>query len=202
MAAANVGADGLDLRTDPQGSAVFSACGHYRYDLTCEFEEPGTLFDGGEATRGTVCWVLANPETADEAVLDPTLTRCAKFSRAWGFSSMVIPNVLAYRATDPKAVVAAARDGVDDVGPAHDAYLARRAGIELVVGCGAFGLVAARASRVLQLLGPEGLCCVGRNRDDSPRHSLYLPASAGLVPFDPEARDGGTVAAARSHARQ
>ena len=129
-------------------------------------ERAARLFGGGGATRGTVLWVLANPSVADEAVLDPTLTRCAGFSRAWGFSSMVVRNVLAYRATDPRAVVAAARDGIDVVGPENDAHLARREGIDLVVvGWGAFSLEAARAPRVVELLERGDLCCLGRNRD-------------------------------------
>lgn len=194
----------LDVRRGPVGSAVFSACGRYRYELTRDLEAPARLFGEAEATRGTVCWVLANPSVADEAVLDTTLTRCAGYSRAWGFSAMVVRNVLAYRATDPKVVVAAARDGADVVGPANDAYLARREGIELVVvGWGAFGLVAARAPRVVELLGRKDLYCLGRNRDGSPRHPLYLPASAELEPFDPSARDGrAKVAAARSRAHR
>ena len=85
----------LDVRRGPAGSAVFSACGRYRYELTRDLEAPARLFGEAEATRGTVCWVLANPSVADEAVLDTTLTRCAGYSRAWGFSAMVVRNVLA-----------------------------------------------------------------------------------------------------------
>ncbi len=189
----------LDRRSGPEGSAVFSACGRYRYELTRRLGEGQRLFEVGGALRGAVRWVLLNPSSADEAVLDPTLTRCWAFSRTWGFAAMIVHNLFAWRSSDPRAMAAAARKGADVVGPANDAFLAGFEEAELtVVGWGGFALAASRARRVAELLCGGSTYCLGRNLDGSPRHPLYLASSTRLEPYTFVDADGqATLAASR-----
>jgi len=72
-------------------SAVLSDCGTYRYSLTRRWS-PGPLLG----------WVMLNPSRADALVDDPTIRRCVGFARRWGFAGIVVRNLYALRATDPR----------------------------------------------------------------------------------------------------
>ena len=75
----------------PQGDAMFSGCGRYRYRLTREL--------GGKLTLTVV---MLNPSTADGSADDPTIRRCKGFAKDWGYGRLVIVNLYAFRATDPR----------------------------------------------------------------------------------------------------
>ena len=73
-------------------SAEISPCGLYRYSLTRKWE----------AWKGTVNFIMLNPSTADAQEDDPTIRRCIGFAKAWGYGGIVVTNLFAYRATNPK----------------------------------------------------------------------------------------------------
>ena len=146
--------------------ATFSPNRRYRYRLWRRWAE-------GRA----VLWVMLNPSTADEHVLDPTLRRCAAFARAWGFGRFDVCNLFALRSTDPKAIYTAA----DPVGPGNDDEIVNAAmDADLVlVGWGVHGEFQARAEAVTtKLLGAcPAVWCLGLSKDGHPKHPLYLPAA-------------------------
>lgn len=114
-----------------------------------------------------------NPSTADEAVDDPTVRRCIGFARAWGFGGLVMLNLFAFRATDPREMKAAA----DPVGPANDAWLRQQTSLRRVLcAWGAHGGHLNRSRRVGHLLADRDLVCLGRTAAGFPRHPLYLRA--------------------------
>lgn len=123
-----------------------------------------------------------NPSTADETTDDPTIRRCVGFARRWGFARLKMVNLYALRATDPKALYAIHGD---IVGLDNDCTLAKVIGGSDLVVC-AWGTHAShidgfRASRVLRLIAAPH--CLGRNKDGSPKHPLYLPADTDPQPF-------------------
>jgi hypothetical protein len=68
---------------------------------------------------------MLNPSTADERSDDPTIRKCVGFSKRWGFSSMVVTNLFAFRATDPKDLHALLKvDYVRAVGGGNDEAIA------------------------------------------------------------------------------
>lgn len=77
--------------------AVFSECRKYRYSLTRDLGQPGP----------PCMFIMLNPSTADETVLDPTIRRCRNFAVRWGFGRLIIANLFAYRATKPQDMKAA-----------------------------------------------------------------------------------------------
>lgn len=52
-----------------------------------------------------VAFVMLNPSTADETVLDPTLRRCEDYAERWGFSGFEVANLFALRSTDPDGLL-------------------------------------------------------------------------------------------------
>lgn len=51
---------------------------------------------------GVVNFIMLNPSTADDVFDDATIRRCIGFAKRWGFSGLVVTNLFAYRATQPK----------------------------------------------------------------------------------------------------
>ncbi|MEX2446608.1 MAG: DUF1643 domain-containing protein [Dehalococcoidia bacterium] len=150
-------------------SASFSRDGRYRYSLR-------RSWDAGPH----VVWVMLNPSRATAEEDDPTLRRCAGFSRRWGFGSLEVVNLFAAVATEPADL----RRFEDPVGPANDRALrAALVGADLVVaawGAGHGGLLG-RAARVRRRL--DGAWCLGVTASGDPRHPLRLPAGLPLVPL-------------------
>lgn len=125
-------------------------------------------------------WIMLNPSTADARQLDPTLRRCQAFSIAWGCDGFDVVNIFSLRSPKPAALYQAA----DPVGPHNDRIIlaaAREAAI-VVAGWGTHGAHLNRAREVETMLaGVVRLECLGHNRDGSPRHPLYVPATTPLV---------------------
>lgn len=156
----------LKLAEDVSGGAAFSPCGRYRPLLTRDLA-------GGE---GTILWIGMNPSTAAADVDDPTVRRETDFSRRWGFQRFVKANVMDFRATQPKDLLA---EGVtprsDDNLPIIRAEAAKAARIML-----AFGALHPRlahfGTEVVAALREDGreLLCLGLTKAGAPRHPLYM----------------------------
>ncbi|MCU7816788.1 MAG: DUF1643 domain-containing protein [Candidatus Thiodiazotropha sp. (ex Rostrolucina anterorostrata)] len=76
--------------------AVLSPDRDYRYSLwrIWQPDDPYALFIG------------LNPSTADEYENDPTIRRCIRFAKDWGFGGLYMANLFAIRATKPKIMKA------------------------------------------------------------------------------------------------
>jgi hypothetical protein len=152
-------------RPEVSRTAVLSEDGRYRYELRRAWDP----------LAPTVLWVMLNPSTADDRQDDPTIRRVVGFSRAWGFGTVVVVNLFAYRATDPHALLQADAP----VGPANDDTLrlwAPRAA-EVIA---AWGLVPKRLRwRIPQARAALGrtMTCLGTTKEGDPRHPLYVPTT-------------------------
>ncbi|WP_104525490.1 DUF1643 domain-containing protein [Blastococcus atacamensis] len=130
----------------------------------------------------TVVWVLLNPATGDtERRRRPTLDRCIGRSRDMGATGLLIVNLFAYRHTDPRMI----RSTADPVGPAGDDALRAFTGAAAttVAAWGSHGSWRGRSSHVAPLLADP--VCLGTTAGGEPRHPLYVPADAPLVPWRP-----------------
>lgn len=149
--------------------ARFSRCKAYRYSLEREW-------DGG---TGHVVFIGLNPSTADHQRDDPTIRRCVRFARDWGFSSMEIVNLFAFRATLPSDLKQAA----DPIGKYNNRWIKKafqRA--DLTVACwGNDGVYQNRAEKVIRKL--PGLHCIDMNQSLQPAHPLYLKANLEPKPI-------------------
>lgn len=83
-----------------------------------------------------VLFVMLNPSNADAHTDDPTIRRCIRFAKSWGYTGMRVVNLVAYRATDPNGMyswLATAGTGALRENEQHVLAAARRKDVELVV---------------------------------------------------------------------
>lgn len=148
-------------------SAVFSDGGDYRYALGRVWDKdlPPAVFIG------------LNPSIADAIKDDPTIRRCMSFAKRWGLGGLLMVNLFAYRSTDPARLALVA----DPIGPDNFEFCATmvlREGPAIIVAAwGAHKLAGGQAMRWLSATGVTSLQCLGKNRDGSPKHPLYVPGS-------------------------
>jgi hypothetical protein len=128
-------------------------------------------------------FLMLNPSTADELVLDPTCARARDYAERWGYGALLVTNVFAWRATDPAQL----RSAADPVGPGDDLAILRAARAAQLVVC-AWGNQArhlGRSAQVLRLLRRAGigLHVLRLNASGEPAHPLYLRASLRPRPW-------------------
>jgi hypothetical protein len=121
-----------------------------------------------------------NPSTADEQQDDPTVRRSIFYARRHGADALLMTNSFAFRATKPNDMKAA---GVDAIGNDNDEWLVRCAALSThVVACwGVHGNFLDRDTHIKNLI--SNLLCFGVTKNGHPKHPLYLPKSAELVPL-------------------
>jgi hypothetical protein len=114
-----------------------------------------------------------NPSTADEVRDDPTIRRCIRFAKDWGYSAVCVANLFAYRAT--RFVELKAQP--EPIGIENNAWLRQLANMAdlIVAAWGVNGIYRKRDEQVLQLL-PETVMCLRQTKSGQPQHPLYLPA--------------------------
>lgn len=159
--------------------ATFDAERVYRYKLWREW-------GGGSLTAWRhVLWIMLNPSTADEHVLDPTLRRCQGFALEWGFDGFEVCNIFALRSTDPKALY----KHDDPVGPDNDRVIIESAIAAdcVVVGWGTHGKYSRRGADVTAMLERYQIAvqCLGTTADGFPKHPLYLSCATPRQLFRP-----------------
>lgn len=161
------------------GGAVLSEDALYRYSLwrSWQGDQPRVLF------------LCLNPSTADAEVDDPTVRKMVGFAQRWGFGSMEVVNLFAWRATKPQAL----RNAIDPEGPLNDSSIAdafERAS-RLVLAWGSHAEIRDMLDRRAFVIrrrynlqnhptkvGHLGLC-----KDGHPRHPLMLAYATPFTPY-------------------
>lgn len=162
-------------------SAVISACGRYRYLLERNTNAPEANKD-----NGCVVWIMLNPSTADAELDDPTIRKCIGFTERWGYYSLRVVNLFAWRATNPRELIGM---GEQAVGPENDHYIeqAFRGAALIVLAWGASPLARKRVENVRTMttvaqiegyvygLIPALLALRYTKKTRAPEHPLYVP---------------------------
>lgn len=134
----------------------------------------------------TACWIMLNPSTADHEKLDPTLTRCRRFSYNWGFDGMLIVNLFALRSTDSSKL----RQVCNPWGPENDDFLKSAIGraSTVIVAWGTRvreRLVKEQADRVLGMIRTAHKLpvCLKVSATGAPCHPLYMRSDLKLIDY-------------------
>ena len=153
-----------------QKAAHISDCEKYRYSLSREWDE----------TKKSCLLIMLNPSKADATINDPTITRCIHFAKSWGYGSLQVVNLFAYRATQRARL----KRVLDPVGEETDTILLKHAKKADAIVCawGIDGTFLGRNKEVLQLLKKEGysIHCIACTKEGEPKHPLYLRKDAQM----------------------
>jgi hypothetical protein len=155
----------MPILTSASG-ATFSACRRWRYLLWRCWDE----------SRPVANFLMLNPSTADEQQLDPSCNRARDYAVRWGYGALIVTNLFAWRATDPRVMTLAQ----DPVGRSNNQAILRTARQSALVVCawGNHGSHLNRAATVVaNLRGAKvPLHALKINAVGQPSHPLYLPA--------------------------
>lgn len=154
--------------------ATISPCGKYRYRLWRQWDDHAPV----------MAFCMMNPSTADATEDDNTIRRCIGYAKREKHGGIMVVNVFAYRATNPKELLT-----VDDpAGPENIAYLMGvRPNLLLSTLVVAFGKRVGgkrfrdHYCRATNVLSPQHPKCLGINLDGTPKHPLYVRANAPLI---------------------
>lgn len=189
----------LELTADKyiDAGAEISACGKYRYSLWREWRgthdrknwrwlgaKDGAGHEIGEPKAAV--FVMLNPSTADGKDDDATIRKCVGFAKRWRYERLVVLNLFAYRATDPKVMMRLSHD-IDPVGRDNAENFAELVtenyGI-IVCAWGAGGKHLGQDETMLGWIGDRPAYALGLTKDGSPRHPLYVPYEAKPFRWD------------------
>jgi hypothetical protein len=148
--------------------ANISDCGTYRYFLTRDWDE----------TKPLVMYIGINPNTADDKIDNPTITRLIHFSKEFGYGGMIMTNLFAYRSPKPDTLLTVP----DPVGPKNDVniFLGSTYCKDVVFMWGDSPTLG-REKRVIKMF-PNALC-FGLSKKGNPKHCLYLKSGSQLELF-------------------
>lgn len=162
--------------------AVFSADEKYRYVLCRNWlnvtaDEEKEIVKGSTWAPHASCmtFVMLNPSTASAFKDDPTIRKCIGFAKRHMCQRIIVANLFALRATDPRELTKAGaprgEHNAEMLGAALGVFGRR------VAAWGRFPSVGVR-KRALdpmwQVKMYKTLECFGRTKDGEPRHPLML----------------------------
>lgn len=159
------------MKSKYPGAAHFSPCKLWRYWLTRVWDE----------SKPVLVVVGLNPSTATEDIDDRTIRKCIHFAQAWGYGSLLMLNIFAFRATDPDDMRAAP----DPIGPENDAILREKTeGRRVLCAWGGNGDFKNRDLAVLKILEGRDLVALKVSENTGhPWHPLYMPNATQPMPF-------------------
>ena len=164
-------------------TATISACGNFRYDLIRIWDE----------RLPRLAFLMFNPSKADAIIDDHTVTKCIGLAARWGYGSIVIVNLYAYRSTNPKAIKGGYQVKCDVVGPDNLATLERvgREATDVVCAWGCESVTRRipgfreHADLCVRLVARNGAQAIGpRTKTGCPRHPLTVPYSSPRIPYE------------------
>jgi len=149
--------------------ATFSDCRKYRYALSRTWN----------GKKKTILFIGLNPSTADEKIDDPTIRRCINYAQNWGYGSLLMVNLFAYRATMPSEL----KNAINPIGNDNDLYiieLSKKADLA-VAAWGNKGTLLNRDKEVKKII--PNLMCLKINKSGQPAHPLYQKKDLKLIKY-------------------
>jgi hypothetical protein len=151
--------------------------GNYHYTLKREWDKNNSK---------SVVFILLNPSTADDEEDDQTTKICIEFAKRWGFGSMQIVDLFAYRATDPKELKRL-DNYVTMVGKQNNVYIqkALNEADKIVVAWGEHGTLKNRYKdqELKELLSKYPLYCFRVIAKNQPKHPLGVSYHTPLIEY-------------------
>ena len=150
-------------------NAIFSDCRKYRYALSRTWN----------GKKKTILFIGLNPSTANEKIDDPTIRRCINYAQNWGYGSLLMVNLFAYRATMPSELKNV-KNPIGNDNDLHIIELSKKADIA-VAAWGNEGNLLNRDKEVKKIL--PNLMCLKINKSGQPAHPLYQKKDLKLIKY-------------------
>jgi len=150
-------------------NATFSDCQKYRYALSRTWN----------GKKKTILFIGLNPSTANEKIDDPTIRRCINYAQNWGYGSLLMVNLFAYRATMPSELKNV-KNPIGNDNDLHIIELSKKADIA-VAAWGNEGNLLNRDKEVKKIL--PNLMCLKINKSGQPSHPLYQKKDLKLIKY-------------------
>lgn len=136
---------------------------------------------------GIVNFIMLNPSTADDVFDDATIRRCVGFAKRWGFAGLVVTNLFAYRATQPKDLLTLVGQNVGlAIGDDNEGHIEREARNAKAIVC-AWGdncdVLPHRDLDVIATLRMYDLFCIRRTKKGNPAHPVREPYTDAPILF-------------------
>jgi hypothetical protein len=177
---------------------IFSDDRKFRYALWREWDLPRGLPYGTNGADGfkplplhaasEFCMFIGlNPSTANEMDDDPTIRRCVRFARDWGFGGICMTNLF--------PMVTAYPDELDEVQFSDEnrelVMDAAKAAGKIICCWGNFSQAQKWGRALIEVLVEDNLPVshLGQNQNGSPKHPLYLKRTTQPTHYLPR-RDG------------
>lgn len=145
--------------------AIFSEDRRFRFSLTIIWEPELPIIN----------FLMLNPSTADEIKNDPTVERCERRVRMWGFGGLIVTNIFALRATNPDDLYSQSVI----IGKDNDIHIMKAAERAEYTVCawGGHGKLLGRGMNVKKMLLDQDIkiAALKLSKDGQPYHPLYLP---------------------------
>lgn len=165
------------------GAATFSPDGKKRFELIRDW------WSGDDDVYGTVLLVMLNPSTADAVKDDPTIRKAIGFAKRWGYTRLVVVNLLPNVETHPAKlppVVAIDEENFEFISK----WFAHVDTGIIVVGWGAMSFAMRRRlskqkTRIRRMAREMGiqLWCIGTTKNGSPKHPSRAGYTTRPLPF-------------------
>lgn len=153
--------------------ADFSPCRTWRYSLWRKFES----FDESTQNR-MLMFIGLNPSTADETEDDPTVRRCIRFAKDWGYNGLYMLNAYGYRATNPHDMKRIIKEhgSAAAVGEGNNAALTQK-GVcsDMIIAAWGNHCELGREREICELIA-RPIYCLGKTKSGRPKHPIYLRA--------------------------
>ena len=165
-----------DVNQQVTSGCILSDCKRYRYSLTRSWD----------SSKPRVMFMMLNPSTADGEKDDPTIRRCIGFAKSWGFGSIEVGNLFAFRATMPEHLILEK----DPVGPENRQWVNAAAQFAQMIVCawGNRDIVKRLSSKLGDDFIPmdwlDKLHYIELSLSGTPKHPLYLKKSLHPQKFD------------------
>lgn len=151
-----------------KNGATFSANRRHRYALWRIWDENKPL----------IMFIGLNPSTADEDDNDKTIRRVIGFAKDWGYGGMYMMNLFTYITPYPKELTNLYDPYMDD----YILLLKISEKCKSILFCwGTFKQAKKRADIVSRLF--KNALCLGKNKDGSPKHPLYMLKNTKPIKF-------------------
>jgi len=150
-------------------NATFSDCRKYRYTLSRTWN----------GKKKTILFIGLNPSTANEKIDDPTIRRCINYAQNWGYGSLLMVNLFAYRATMPTELKNV-KNPIGNDNDLHIIELSKKADLA-VAAWGNEGSLLNRDKEV-KIIIPI-LMCLKINKSGQPAHPLYQKKDLKLIKY-------------------